>query len=175
DARVRAEVETRQVLAARLQVLQAQLAGRSGTVAPVLATDPGRGEPVLISLERSERERAALAAEAEALRRALDEAQAARLAATSDLAARAEEIAMLRRSVGRGATGAALADRLAEQAAETARLREALAAGELQRLEAERTVLDLATRVLRAGPDGLPALQTLVRERMAAPATETPR
>jgi hypothetical protein len=168
-AQVRAEAETRQVLAARLQVLQAQLAGRSATLAPVLVTDPRRSEPVLVQLERSERERLALAAEAAALRTAAEESHAARLRIAKDLEERETAIAALRSELGRGAGGVPLGDRLAAQASELAGLREALAAGELARLESERALLDLATRILRTTPEGLPVLQGQVRERMSAP------
>ncbi len=168
-AQVRAETETRQVLAARLQVLQAQLAGRSATIAPVLVTDPRRSEPVLVQLERSERERLAMVAEAAALRSAAEESHAARLRIARELAERETAIAALRSELGRTAGDVPVGDRLAAQVAEIAGLREALAAAELARLESERAYLDLATRVLRSAPDGLPILQGQVRERMAAP------
>lgn len=164
---VRAEVETREALTVRLAEVERRLAGSAG-VSPVavLSNDPQRGETVLARLERV----TAALAEAQAAREkaeqdaaGLRERISADAATTADLTARAERLT-------------AAEERAAALAGDLERARGTAAQAELGRLEAERALYDLASRVLRltATDADVKALQTrlqgLLTDHAAAPA-----
>jgi hypothetical protein len=158
---VRAEVETRQVLIARVDDLEARLGGGAGTSpVAVLANDPARDETVLSRLNRISAELAAARAENVRL--------GGELAATKASLASGEERAARVDAAERLAGEAAAAQSKAEAAAASAR--QETADSELARLEAERTLFDLAGRVMKLDPahPGVSTLQDRLRQLLAA-------
>jgi DNA repair exonuclease SbcCD ATPase subunit len=176
-AQLRAEVETREVLQARLDEVEAKLAGRPASTVTVLTADPQHPETVLERLARVTRE---LNAEREARRKL--SADIDRFTATAG-ELRAENERLAARAVAL-AHADEKARELQEVVAESKRKllaaeqsRDAL---ELARLEAERRLFDLSARVLRL-TDPAPAtvaLQARLRDSLGAqddakPATGT--
>lgn len=166
-AQERAEAETREVLQARLDEVEARLAGRPPGSPVVLTADPDHPETVLERLTRVTRER--------------NDERAAREKLAADLLRFTATVTELR------AENTALAQRLETLTGANARADEALAGAstarerlaaaeraqgvaELARLEAERRLYDLAARVLRLS-DTTPAtvaLQARLRDNLAA-------
>jgi hypothetical protein len=145
-ARLRAEVETRELLAAKLAELESRLAGKPTSSMAVLSADPGRGETVLERLTRLTNELAAEQERARGLDAALATTRASLTRAGEANAALTAQVATLTQADGRAQE---LATRLAatgEKLAAVERQRDTL---ELGRLEAERQLYDLAARVLR--------------------------
>jgi hypothetical protein len=170
--RLRAEVAAREAMSAQVVELEARLTGKTSPAAARIAADPA-GEPVLDKITR-------LASE-------LAVAQAAQTAAAAELERRnteitrlAGELASAQTRVGdleqrmadaeaaRSRTAALERDLAAMRAAaEDARSRQA--AGDLARLEAERSLFELATSVLRLETQdpGVRRLQAVLQRRLA--------
>jgi hypothetical protein len=162
-ANLRAEVETRELLAAKLSELESRLAGRPTSSLAVLSAEPGRGETVLARLTRLTNE---LAAEQEKAK-GLDAA----LATTRGALARASEAntALTKQVDQLGAAdhqAGELGKQLAATSAQLVTAQKQRAELELARLEAERQLYDLAARVLRlagSSPETM-ALQARLRD-----------
>ena len=156
---LRAEVETREVLQARLAELEAKIDGKPSRTSVILTNDPERHETVLERLARLQDELAAA-----------NERQGA---TDGELAGARERCAALEASVaglsGQVAEAERLRDDLDSARERVAQLASESAAHELGRVEAERALYDLAARVLRLDPGvaETAALQGRVRAGMS--------
>lgn len=162
-ANLRAEVETRELLAAKLSELESRLAGKPTSSLAVLSAEPGRGESVLARLTRLTEELAVEKEKAKGLE--------ATLATTRGALTRANDAnTTLTKQVEQLGTADTKASDLAKQLADTSdKLQVAekqRAELELARLDAERQLFDLAARVLRlagSSPETM-ALQARLRD-----------
>ena len=170
---LRAEVETRELLAARIAELEARVAGKPIAPSVVLSAEPGRNETVLERLARITKELGAERERAKRLEATLGEVQEA--LATAKQAGKSLEVKvnLLAPDAERAASLSADIERTRTRLQEAERQRDAL---ELQRLEAERSLYDLAARVLRlagTSPETV-ALQARLRDVLTPAAGEPP-
>ncbi len=174
QARIKAEVESRELLTGKLAELERRLTGAPAASTAALVNDAGRDEPVLDKLARlagelaAAREKVQQATEATAAAKAETE-RANRILAENQQ--RAEELARRLGEIdGLKAQGQQLQAKLAVAATDVATAKESRAAAELARLEAERTLYDLAARVLRLANDraDTAALQERLKQLLAA-------
>lgn len=167
-AAVRAEVETRQALQMRVADLERRLGGNTGmSPVAVLSNDPQQGETVLERLARLGTELAAVRAEKERL----DGELAAKGQALSEGAAAATVLAeRAARADAAERRASELTTALDEARAAAAAAKAEVAAAELTRLEAERSLYDLAGRVLKldAAQAEVASLQDRLRQLLAA-------
>jgi hypothetical protein len=160
---LRAEVETRELLAARIAELEARVSGKPFAPSVVLSAEPGRNETVLERLARITKELSAEREHAKRLEAAFTEAQEALAAAKQAGKSLEVKVNLLAPDAERAATLSADIERTRTRLQEAERQRDAL---ELQRLEAERSLYDLAARVLRlagTSPETV-ALQARLRD-----------
>lgn len=154
---LRAETETREVLQARLDEIEARMAGRPASTPTVLSADPAHPETVLERLARVTRELSA-----ERIARERLTADVTRFTATIN-ELRSENTALTSRLEALTAADAQAAEALTQATAAKERLvaaERARNALELARLEAERRWYDLSARVLRL-TDAAPATVAL--------------
>lgn len=144
---LRAEAETREVLQARLQEVEARQAGRPAPATTVLSAEPDRSETILGRLARVTSE--------------LEKERGDRLKLTAELEALSIKAAALRTESAQEAQSQAAEAQKRMTAAEHAR--DAL---ELSRLEVERRYYDLSARILRltATSPEMVGLQARLRE-----------
>jgi chromosome segregation ATPase len=168
-ASLRTEVETRELLAAKLTELEARLAGKPTTSLAVLSAEPGRGESVLDRLTRLTNELAAEHEKAKGLETTLATTRGSLTQANEANATLTKQVAML----GAADTKAAEVTKQLEETRERlTKVEQDRAALELARLEAERQLFDLAARVLRlagSSPETM-ALQARLRDVLGADA-----
>lgn len=169
---LRAEAETREVLQARLDEIEARISGKPAQVPTVLTADPDHPETVLERLARVTRE-----LQAERTAREKLAADVARFTATiSDLrsenAALATRLETLTGADAKAAEVLAQATAARERLAVAERTRDTL---ELARLEAERRLFDLSARVLRLTETApaIVALQARLRDSLMGQAQTT--
>ena len=176
-AAVRAEVETRQALQVRVADLERRLCGATGTSpVAVLSNDPKQGETVLERLTRLSNELAGVRDENARLGRELAAKGDALATGAATAVTLSERSARLEAAELRAAE---LATQLAQAQAATAAVKAEVAASELTRLEAERSLYELAGRVLKLNGAAaeVAALQDRLRQLLAvisAPAGATP-
>nr|MBA3937847.1 hypothetical protein [Planctomycetota bacterium] len=139
QATVSAEVEARQVLQARLDELEARLAGHAVAPITVLANDPTRNETVLEKVNRLNRELNVERERAKRLEAALSESQAGLASAHQSVTALEQRIAELGPADARARQ---LDDDLGKARTALADSERQRAALELARLEAERSLYD---------------------------------
>ncbi len=156
---LRAEVETREVLQARLAELEAKIEGKPSRTTVILTNDPERHETVLERLARLQDELGAASARQSATDSELASARERCAAVESSVAGLSGQVAEVER-LRSDLTG--VQERVAQLAGESA-------AHELGRVEAERALFDLAARVLRLDPGvaETAALQGRVRAAMS--------
>ncbi len=162
-ANLRAEVETRELLAAKLSELESRLAGKPTSSLNVLSADPRQGETVLERLTRLTNELAAEQDKAKGLEAALATTRGSLSRVSEANAALNKQVETLG---GSDSKAAALAHQLATTTAKLTTAERQRAELELARLDAERQLYDLAARVLRlAGstPETM-ALQARLRD-----------
>ncbi len=160
---LRAEVETRELLAARIAELEARVSGKPIAPSVVLSAEPGRNETVLERLARMTKELGAEREHAKRLEANLAEVQEALSTAKQAGKSLEVKVNLLAPDAERAATLSADIERTRARLQEAERQRDAL---ELQRLEAERSLYDLAARVLRlagSSPETV-ALQARLRD-----------
>ena len=160
---VRAEVEARQVLQARLDELEARLAGHAVVPITVLANDPTRNETVLEKVNRLNRELSIERERSKRLEAAQSESQAALASARQTVSGLEQRIAELGPADARARQ---LDDDLGKARTALADSERQRAALELARLEAERSLYDLAAQVLRL--DGDRAVTAALQARLRA-------
>jgi len=160
---LRAEVETRELLAAKLTELEARLSGKPASSLAVLSAEPGRGETVLVRLTRLTNELTAEQEKAKGLEAALATTRGALTRASDTNTTLTKQVELLGGSDHKASD---LAKQLATTSEKLAIAERQRAELELAQLEAERQLFDLAARVLRlAGttPETM-ALQARLRE-----------
>jgi chromosome segregation ATPase len=160
---LRAEVETRELLAAKLTELESRLAGKPTSSLAVLSAEPGRGETVLERLTRLTNELTVEQEKVKGLEAALATTRGALTRASDNNAALTKQVEQLG---GSDSKASDLAKQLAVTSEKLATAEQQRAELELARLEAERQLFDLAARVLRlAGttPETM-ALQARLRD-----------
>jgi hypothetical protein len=170
---LRAEVETRELLAARIAELEARVSGKPISPSVVLSAEPGRNETVLERLARITKELSAEREHAKRLEASLAEVQAALTTANQAGKSLEVKVNLLAPDAERAATLGADIERTRTRLQEAERQRDAL---ELQRLEAERSLYDLAARVLRlagTSPETV-ALQARLRDVLTPGTLEQP-
>lgn len=162
-ANLRAEVETREQLAAKLTELESRLSGKPTSSLAVLSAEPGRGETVLARLTRLTEQLAAEQEKSKALETSLATARGALTRAGEANTALSKQLEHLG---GSDIKAGELAKQLATTSEKLAAVEQQRAELELARLEAERQLFDLAARVLRlagSSPETV-ALQARLRD-----------
>jgi hypothetical protein len=172
---MRAEVETRELLSVRISELEARVAGKPVAPSVVLSAEPGRNETVLERLSRINKELIAEREHGKRLEASVTELQDALAAAKQAGKSLEVKVNVLTPDADRAATLAKDLDGTRTKLQDAERQRDAL---ELQRLEAERTLYDLAARVLRlagSSPETV-ALQARLRDVLspAGPSDDKP-
>lgn len=162
-ANLRAEVETRELLAAKLSELESRLAGKPTSSLAVLSAEPGRGETVLERLTRLTNELTAEQEKAKGLEAALATTRGALTRATEANTTLSKQVEHLG---GSDSKANDLAKQLADTSEKLQVAEKQRAELELARLDAERQLYDLAARVLRlagSSPETM-ALQARLRD-----------
>ena len=160
---LRAEVETREVLAGRIAELEARVAGKPVPANVVLSTDPERNETVLEKLSRITKELAAEREHSKHIATSSTELENALEAAKKEEKSLEVMLNQLKPDAERAVSLAKELEGTRAQLQQAQQQRDAL---ELQRLEAERSLYDLAARVLRlagSSPETV-ALQARLRD-----------
>lgn len=166
---LRAEIETRGVLQARIAQMENQVKGIAQPLAPVLTGDPNRSETILDRMRRTVEERDLARREAEAAQIRIAELEREATGLRSTISARDVELRDIRQRYQAGMT---TDKRLSEAETTAAALKEHTAALELAKLKAERSYFDLARRVLALGEDPVAwsELRTRLRQALAVDA-----
>lgn len=173
-ANLRAEVETREQLAAKLSELESRLAGKPTSSLAVLSAEPGRGESVLDRLTRLTNELVAEQEKAKGLEAALATTRGSLTKANEANATLTKQVDML---AAADTKATEVAKQLEETRVRLTKAEQERAALELARLEAERQLFDLAARVLRlagSSPETM-ALQARLRDVLGAETKQEPK